>query len=176
VINLIRDCEGVRVPEGVSITLPKGMEVRITQSLGGSFTVIVQNQMMVRIEGKDADALGKKPEDAAGTTVAAEGKSLEERVWDALRTCFDPEIPHSIVDLGLVYECKLTDHPEGDKKVYIKMTLTAPGCGMGDFLKKDVENKVKALSEIRECHVEMVTDPPWDTSKINPELKPYIGL
>jgi probable FeS assembly SUF system protein SufT len=178
VITLLRDCDATRIPSGEKMVLPKGASLEVTQALGGTFTVQVDHTELVSIQGKDADALGKKPEDASPTSGDAEGKGLQERVWDQLKTCYDPEIPHNIVDLGLIYECKLSDLPAGpdQKRVDIKMTLTAPGCGMGDWLIQEVKKKLGSLSEIKECHVEMVFDPPWDRSKINPELKPYLGL
>jgi len=177
VATLIRDCEATKVPEGGKITLPKGTEVQITQSLGGTFTVITDGGFMVSIAGKDADALGKKGEDASGGSEAdSKTKSVDERVWDKLRQCYDPEIPHNIVDLGLIYNCDISDVPDAKKKVHIKMTLTAPGCGMGDWLKQDVQQKLQGVSGVGEVHIEMVFDPPWDPSKVDPELKPYLGL
>ncbi len=177
IVTLVRDCEATRIPYGDKLILHRGMQVEITQSLGGTFTVITEEGRMVSIAGKDADAIGREKEVRAGAgKEVKQEKPLEERVWDQLRKCYDPEIPHNIVDLGLVYECNISDAGDSGKNVYVKMTLTAPGCGMGDWLKRDVEEKIRSLAEIKDVKVDMVFDPPWDQSMINPKLKPYLGM
>src|ERR1044072_6956981 len=145
-INLSRDVEAAVIPVGTKVTLLKGEQAYITQSLGGSYTVVV-NGNMFRIEGKDADALGLDPTatSAGGTGRAKTQEELEKEIWNQMRTCYDPEIPVNIVDLGLIYDCHLTPLGDSDYKVDVKMTLTAPGCGMGPVLKKDVENKLLSL-------------------------------
>ena len=174
---LTRDVEAAVVPVGTKVTLQKGETAYITQSLGGSYTVIV-NGNMFRIDGKNADALGVESEvkaaTAAGGTVTQE--QLEKQVWDALKTCYDPEIPVNIVDLGLIYDCHLTAAGENNFKADVKMTLTAPGCGMGPMLAQDVQNKLLNLEPIDEANVELVWDPPWNQSMMTEAAKLQLGL
>lgn len=171
-IILNRDCAATVIPNGTPLTLPKGTGVQITQALGGTFTVITEQGFMASIAGKDADALGKEiPASVASPLSQEGGKSVEEMVWDQLRTCYDPEIPHNIVDLGLVYECKLTPAGEDGHRVNIKMTLTAPGCGMGDVLRQDVRNKILTVPGIKEANVEVVFDPPWNQGMMSKALR-----
>jgi len=171
-IVLNRDCAATAVPNGTPLILQKGTGVQITQDLGGTFTVIIEQGYMVSIAGKDADALGK--EIPASPLSQAGGKSVEEMVWVQLKTCYDPEIPHNIVDLGLIYECKLTPAGEDGHRVNIKMTLTAPGCGMGDALTQDVRNKVLMVPGVKEANVEMVFDPPWNQEMMSEVLRRYL--
>src|ERR1700682_1906458 len=143
-VELTRECEAVQVPLGSPITLEKGLEVFITQSLGGSLPVQVPPYGgLYRITGKDADALGKSAEDAA--TAATASGDLEAMIWEQLKTCYDPEIPVNIVDLGLVYGMEVKDADDGSKKVEIKMTLTAQGCGMGASIAMDARHKIMGL-------------------------------
>ena len=135
--TVARDVEAREIPSGTPITLHTGDPVIITQTLGGSFTVMTPVGFLARIDGKDADAIGE--EVAVVDAAANEGKSTEDLAWDQLRTCFDPEIPVNIVDLGLVYACALSPLPEGGQKIDVKFTLTAPGCGMGDVLREDIK-------------------------------------
>jgi probable FeS assembly SUF system protein SufT len=175
--TLTRDVEAAVVPVGTKVTLQKGETAYITQSLGGSYTVVV-NGNMFRIEDSDADALGlevqAKPAAAAAGPVTQEG--LEKQVWDALKTCYDPEIPVNIVDLGLIYDCHLTPAGENSFKADVKMTLTAPGCGMGPTLAQDVQNKLLSLEPIDEANVELVWDPPWNQSMMTEAAKLQLGL
>src|SRR5208282_1256351 len=175
--TLTRDVEAAVVPVGTKVTLQKGETAYITQSLGGSYTVVV-NGNMFRIEDSDADALGlevqAKPAAAAAGPVTQEG--LEKQVWDALKTCYDPEIPVNIVDLGLIYDCHLTPAGENSFKADVKMTLTAPGCGMGPALAQDVQNKLLSLELIDEANVELVWDPPWNQSMMTEAAKLQLGL
>jgi probable FeS assembly SUF system protein SufT len=156
--------------------LKQGEQARITQTLGGSYTVIV-NGNMFRIEGKDADALGlevaAKPV-STGAPIAQE--HLEKEIWNQLRSCYDPEIPVNIVDLGLVYDCHITPLPAGSHKVDVKMTLTAPGCGMGPTLAQDVQNKVLSLEGVDDVAVELVWDPPWNQGMMTEQAKLQLGL
>jgi probable FeS assembly SUF system protein SufT len=174
--TLTRDVEAAVVPVGTKVTLQKGGQAYVMQSLGGSYTVVV-NGNMFRIDGKDADALGlevhAKPAAATGP-VTQEG--LEKQVWDALKTCYDPEIPVNIVDLGLIYDCHLTPAGENTFKADVKMTLTAPGCGMGPMLAQDVQNKLLSLEPIDEANVELVWDPPWNQSMMTEAAKLQLGL
>jgi probable FeS assembly SUF system protein SufT len=178
-ITLDREVASVLVPHGTTLILPAGTKVQITQALGTTFTVLTDLGYMVRIAGKDADALGLEPpaEAAPEPTGAAVTKDeLEEQVWDQLRTCYDPEIPVNIVELGLVYGCKVTPHPEGGHRVDVRLTLTAPGCGMGDVLANEAENKLRALPGVREVHVELVFDPPWDLSMMPESARLALGM
>src|SRR5687768_13818861 len=161
-VTLVRDCPAAVVPVGTPVTLQKGEQAYITQSLGGAYTVVV-NGNMFRIDGKDADALGleaaAKPTNTTGQARTKE--ELEKEVWSQLKTCYDPEIPVNVVDLGLIYDCQLVTIGDGKSfKADVKMTLTAPGCGMGPVLAQDVQNKLLSVEEIDEANVELVWDPP----------------
>ena len=178
-VKLARPVEAIEIPYGTKVMLPAGTDVRITQSLGGSYTVMTDDGYMARIADKDADALGKEPTRTAEQKTAAEGpltrEGLERRVWGELETVFDPEIPVNVVDLGLVYECVVA--PLGDGfRVDVKMTLTAPGCGMGDILKEEAENKIRALPGVKEATVEMVVDPPWDPSRMSDAARLQLNM
>src|ERR1700680_1799396 len=175
-VELIRECEGVQVPAGNKMMLEKGLEAFITQSLGGTFTLQVPAYGgLFRVAGKDADALGKTPQDA-GVVSAAGGGDLEAIVWEQLRTCFDPEIPVNIVDLGLVYGMEVAPADDGAHKVEVKMTLTAQGCGMGASIALDARQKLLTVPGITEANVELVWDPPWNPQMISPEGKERLGL
>ena len=176
---LTRDVEASVVPIGTKVTLQKGEAAQITQSLGGSYTVIV-NGNMFRIAENDADALGLEVQ-AKSTPAAAPSGSLtqerlEKKVWESLKTCYDPEIPVNIVDLGLIYDCHLTPIGADNYKADVKMTLTAPGCGMGPVLAQDVQNKLVSLEPIDEANVELVWDPPWNQSMMTEAAKLQLGL
>ena len=176
-IILGRDCEAIQIPSGQKVSLSAGTRVRVTQALGGSYTVTTDQGYLVSISGKDADAIGKEVEASqAEKLTAAEGSDLEKLVWDQLKTCFDPEIPVNIVDLGLVYHCEVTPLPEGGNKVDVKFTLTAPGCGMGQVLKDDMESKILSLSGVKDVGVEVVLDPPWDQSMMSDAAKLQLGM
>ena len=173
-IDLKRDCAAVQIPAGTSATLLSGTTVHLTQTLGGSFTV-QSPEGLFRIAPQDADALGLevlKPSEVAPTAVNVD----EKLVWDTLRTCFDPEIPVNIVDLGLVYDMKLTPKPGGGAEVDVKMTLTAPGCGMGPAIAGDAQVKLLNLSGVNDAHVEIVWDPPWHHSMITEQGRKILGL
>lgn len=172
---LKRDCEAILIPAGTKITIPAGTRVTITQALGGSYTVNIQGNL-ARIDGKDADALGLTPTVTGDDSGAGAGPVDEEKVWDVLKTCYDPEIPTNIVDLGLVYECRITPLDGGGNRVSIKMTLTAPGCGMGPFIVEDVRNKVLTVPNVTEANIELVFDPPWDQSMMSDEAKLRTGM
>ncbi len=170
-ITLSRACEVREIPSGTRHVLPMGTEVRISQSLGDSYTVATARGSMYRIEGKDADALGLSVNQAA-----QQGRFSEEAVWGELRTIFDPEIPVNIADLGLIYSCVITPLQELGNRIEIKMSLTAPGCGMADVLKADVERKLSRLPGVKEVSVEVVFDPPWDASRMSEAAKLQLGL
>jgi probable FeS assembly SUF system protein SufT len=177
VIELKRDCEATQVPYGGVQVLPAGSRVRITQSLGGSYTVTTEQGAMMRIEANNADALGLAPD--AKQAQAAEAAPVpfsEKLVWDRLKTVFDPEIPVNIVDLGLVYSCLITPAETGGYKIEIKMAMTAPGCGMGDVLRADIERKLSQLPEVRQVRAEIVFDPPWTPGRMSDAAKLQLGL
>jgi len=174
-VQLARDCEVVQIPVGNTVVLPAGTHVDITQTLGGTYTVHAMGGLF-RVAGKDADALGISAEASAAAETKAQGTLDEKDVWDVLRTCFDPEIPVNIVDLGLVYDMAIEPMPEGGKKVFVKMTLTAPGCGMGPAIASDAQGKILALPEVRDASVEIVWDPQWHPSMVSAEGKKVLGL
>lgn len=172
---LKRDCDAVLIPAGTKITIPAGTRVTITQALGGSYTVNIQGNL-ARIDGKDADALGLTPTASNDDSNAAGGPVDEKQVWAVLKTCYDPEIPTNIVDLGLVYECIIAPIDGGGNRVNVRMTLTAPGCGMGPFIVEDVRNKVLTVPNVTEANIELVFDPPWDQSMMSEEAKLRTGM
>ena len=173
--TLERDLEVTAIPYGEKVPLKKGSTLFVMQALGGSFTAMSDQGYMVRIEGKDADAIGETVQ--AGPTVEElRSKPLSELVWDQLRTCYDPEIPVNIVDLGLVYSSEVTPLDTGGNKVSVRFSLTAPGCGMGDVLKRDSEQKVAALPGVSEADVQSAFDPPWDQSRMSEAARLQLGL
>jgi probable FeS assembly SUF system protein SufT len=174
-ITLNRDCEAIEIPSGTSSKLAAGTVVRVMQSLGSSYTVASDRGGMYRIDAKDADALGlsaalpkeKEPQ---------QGSVTEQMVRDELKTVFDPEIPVNIVDLGLVYSAEVTPRERGGKKVGVKMSMTAPGCGMANVLKADVEGKLSRLPDVQEVEVEVVFDPPWHPGRMSDAAKLQLGF
>jgi probable FeS assembly SUF system protein SufT len=156
-----------------------GEPVVITQALGGSYTVVIHGNM-ARVDARDADALGKEPVAAVTTDAPAavpdNSSVTEEQVLDKLRTCYDPEIPVNIVDLGLIYDLQIQPLPAGGNRVEIKMTLTAPGCGMGPVLQQDVEAKVSAIPGVREAGVFLVWDPPWNREMLSDAARLELGM
>ncbi|MEX0734619.1 MAG: putative Fe-S cluster assembly protein SufT [Steroidobacteraceae bacterium] len=170
-----RDVRAVIVPAGVEVKLKTGSVGYVTQSLGGSFTVYVEGNLF-RIAGSDGDAIGKEPLRAPELPPGATDDDVNRIVWDQLRTCFDPEIPINIVDLGLVYDCRITANPDGTRNVAVKMTLTAPGCGMGEVLVADVRDKLLMIPTVRQADVELVFDPPWNQSKMSEAARLQTGM
>ena len=170
-----RDCAAVMVPQGESVTLPAGQNGYITQALGGSFTVFVDGNLF-RIDGKDADAIGKEMPEPLTLPDGAGDEAVEKLVWQQLRTCYDPEIPVNIVDLGLVYGCEIENSGDGLRKVSVSMTLTAPGCGMGDILVEDVRTKIEAVPTVAEADVELTFDPPWNQTMMSDVAKLETGM
>jgi probable FeS assembly SUF system protein SufT len=174
--ELARDCEAVQIPHGAEVTLPKGTPVDITQTLGGTFTVHAHG-VLYRIAGKDADALGLQPPvDEKKSAVVVPAEVDEKQVWEILRTCYDPEIPVNIVDLGLVYDLAIDKLPSNNSRVQVKMTLTAPGCGMGGVIAGDAQQKILSLDGVEEANVEVVWDPPWHQSMISEQGRRVLGL
>jgi probable FeS assembly SUF system protein SufT len=173
--TLERDCAAVMVPQGESVTLPAGQIGYITQALGGSFTVYVEGNLF-RIAGNDADALGKEPPPPIELAADASDEDVEKLVWEQLRTVFDPEIPINVVELGLVYDVAIDALADGTRKVYVKLTLTAPGCGMGDILVDDVRTKLELIPTVTEADVDLVFDPPWNHSMMSDAAKLETGM
>ncbi len=174
-VRFERDCAAVLVPQGDAVTLPAGTIGYITQSLGGSWTVFVEGNLM-RIAGEDADAIGKEQPAPIELPEGASDDDVETLVWSQLRTCFDPEIPVNIVELGLVYSAEISRLEDGQRKVDVTMTLTAPGCGMGDILVEDVRSKIELIPTVVEADVEMVFDPPWNRTMMSDVARLETGL
>ena len=174
-VRFERDCAAVLVPQGDEVTLPAGTIGYITQSLGGSWTVFVEGNLM-RIAGEDADAIGKEQPEPIELSDDAGDEDVEALVWRQLRTCFDPEIPVNIVELGLVYSAEISHLEDGQRKVDITMTLTAPGCGMGDILVEDVRSKIELIPTVAEADVEMVFDPPWNQTMMSDVARLETGM
>ena len=183
-VRLSRDLEVVQIPEGYQVRLARGTEVRVMQALGDTFTVMTEYGTMVRIAGKDAEAIGEtvkaesytQPVQPGTSDEALTADTVKEHVWTALRGVYDPEIPVNVVELGLVYNNDVTPIPEGGYKVDIKMTLTAPGCGMGDVLKEDAARRIRAIPQVKVVNVQMVVDPPWGASMMSEAAKLQLGL
>lgn len=172
-VKLTRDVNVVLVPLGNTTTLSKDTGVVITQSLGGAYTITTAGSMY-RIDSKDADALGKT--NLTFTLAENENIALEDKIWNLLRTCYDPEIPVNIVDLGLVYGIDITPNIDDKYNVIIRMTLTAPGCGMGPIIAADAKEKVLSLPEVNSAEIELIFDPPWDRSMMSDQAKLELGL
>jgi len=173
-IALNRDCEAIEIPAGTRTTLPAGTVVRVMQSRGGSHTVSSNFGAMYRVDAKDSDALGVTT--PASALNVPGGPLTEQMVIDQLKTVFDPEIPVNIVDLGLVYGCAITALQDKDKRIDVKMSMTAPGCGMGNVLKADVEGKLSSLPQVKEVHVDIIFDPPWNPSRMSDAARLQLGL
>jgi len=169
-----RECEAKLVPAGTPIMIPKDTFVTITQALGGTFTVAV-NGNLARVDGKDADALGKTLKQTDFET-PTDGSVNENQVWEALRQCYDPEIPVNVVELGLIYKCEIEKTDTNKNRVNIDMTLTAPGCGMGPSMVEDVKRKVEQVPNVDEVQVNLVFDPPWNNDMLSDEAKLQLGM
>jgi probable FeS assembly SUF system protein SufT len=174
-VTLQRDVEAIMVPAGIPVTLRTGKTGFITQALGGSFTVYVEGNLF-RIAGKDAEALGKEPMVSPELPPNATDEDVKQLVWEQMRSCYDPEIPINIVELGLVYTCEINHTPEGERVADIKMTLTAPGCGMGEVLVQDVKDKVELVPTVARADVELVFDPPWNQTMMSEAARLQTGM
>ena len=173
---LLRDCEAIRIPSGETFTLKKGVRVVVTQALGGSYTVAT-DEGLARITDANVDALGIKPPQPVPAQSAPSTEKVEEQaVWAQLKTCYDPEIPVNIVDLGLVYDCTVEQPESQPAKVNVKMTLTAPGCGMGPTIAAEARAKIESVPGVGEAAVELVWDPPWNQAMISEAGKMKLGL
>jgi probable FeS assembly SUF system protein SufT len=171
-LELKHDCDAIEIPSGRPHLLPTGTRVKVMQNLGNTYTVVTDLGQMLRIDAKDVDALGVTSSQPAE---APASEFSEKLVWDQLKTIYDPEIPVNIVDLGLIYSCDIT-HTEERYKIDVKMSLTAPGCGMADVLRVDVESRLAKLPQVKEVHVEVVFDPPWQPSRMSEAAKLQLGL
>ena len=181
-ITLTRDVEAVIVPAGDKVTLAKGERAYLFQSLGDSHTIVV-NGNTFRIDGKDTDALGLQqaqkaaaPAPPASSDKPVTQEDLEKQAWDAMRSCYDPEIPVNIVDLGLIYDLTISKLGDNAFQADVKMTLTAPGCGMGPMIAQDVQNRLLSLDAVEEANVELVWDPPWNQAMMSEAAKLQLGL
>jgi probable FeS assembly SUF system protein SufT len=176
--TLSRDTEAIQIPSGEKMTLVAGTQGVVTQTLGGSYTVATPHGLS-RIAEKDLDALGlEKPASSNGAPgkTASGGPVDEKAVWEQLKQCFDPEIPVNIVDLGLVYDCRLTKKDDGGTRVEVKMTLTAPGCGMGPAIAHDAQSKILSIDGVDEADVQLVWDPPWNQNMISEAGRMKLGM
>jgi probable FeS assembly SUF system protein SufT len=179
-LELKREVDAVQIPSGDLIKLPQGLKVIITQSLGGAYTVATDFGL-ARISAPDADALGidpaaaKKDDSSTSSNVPADATDLEGEVWAQLRNVYDPEIPVNIVDLGLVYDCRV-EETDGKKRAVVKMTLTAPGCGMGPTIAADAQGRIMTIEDIDDAAVELVWDPAWNQGMISVEGKMKLGM
>jgi len=185
VVTFGRDCEGTQIPYGNKVTVTKGTEAYVGQTLGGNVTLQVPSLGLVQVLSKDADALlkdGIQLTASSGSTksAATEGpvdeKTVEKDIWETLKTCYDPEIPVNIVDLGLVYDVKLTSMPSSGSRVDVKMTLTAMGCGMGPAIAAQARDKILTVPGVSEADVQIVWDPPWNQSMITEAGKKRLGI
>jgi probable FeS assembly SUF system protein SufT len=170
-----REVRAVVVPAGVETQLKTGQVGYITQALGGSFTVYVDGNLF-RIAGEDADAIGKEPVKAPELPPGATEENVRNLAWEQMKSCYDPEIPINIVELGLVYDCDVTANEDGTRTVSVRLTLTAPGCGMGDVLVSDVKDKIGRIPTVREAQVELVFDPPWNQSMMSEAARLQTGM
>jgi len=174
-IELKRACKATEIPSGIERVLPAGSPVRISQVLGTSYTVVSDVGYLCRIDASDADALGLTP-GADGEKKTPDGPFHEQMVWDQLKSVYDPEIPVNIVDLGLIYSCEIAPHDQGGRRIDVKMSMTAPGCGMGNVLKADVERKLAQLPEVKEVKVQVVFDPPWHPGRMSEAARLQLGM
>ena len=170
-----RDVEAVMVPSGQSITLKPGLAGYITQALGGSFTLYIEGNLY-RISGEQADAIGKEITRPPTLPPNATEDDVRELAWEQMRGCYDPEIPINIVDLGLVYECKVTPNEDQTRTLNVSMTLTAPGCGMGEVLVQDVKEKLSAIPTVKAVDVELTFDPPWNQTMMSEAARLQTGM
>ena len=174
-ITLSRECPAVIIPAGEEVTLPEGTIGSLTQALGGSFTLYIEGNLF-QIAGVDADALGKEPTKPPVVPPNATKEDFESLIWEQLRTCYDPEIPINIVDLGLVYRCEIEHTDAGQRIVEVDMTLTAPGCGMGEIIMADVRQKIEIVPTVERADVELVFDPPWNQAMMSEVARLEAGL
>jgi probable FeS assembly SUF system protein SufT len=175
-ITLSRECDALEIPSGEPMKLPAGTGVRVMQFAGSSYTITSEHGMF-RIDVKDADALGLTPPNGSQAAPQQDTRPFsEDLVWEQLKTVYDPEIPVNIADLGLIYVCTALPVQGGGHRIDIKMSMTAPGCGMGNVLKADVESKLARLPDVKEVHVEIVFDPPWGPDRMSEAARLQLGF
>ncbi len=174
-VTLSRDVTAIIIPAGEPVSLREGTSGFITQALGGSFTIYIEGNLF-HISGADADALGKEPVLPPPIPENATDQDIEDVIWEQLKTCYDPEIPINIVDLGLIYRCDVTQLPDGQRSVSVDMTLTAPGCGMGEILVQDAQEKIAVIPTVSDVDVQLVFDPPWNQAMMSEEARLQTGL
>lgn len=170
-----REVDAVMVPSGHAIKLQPGLAGFISQALGGSFTLYIEGNLY-RLAGSNADAIGKEPMEVPELPPNATENDVRDLAWKQMKTCYDPEIPINVVDLGLIYECTVTPNEDGSRHLEVKMTLTAPGCGMGDVLVQDVRDKLEQIPTVRDARVELVFDPPWRREMMSPAAQLQTGM
>ena len=178
-IVLTQPCRAAKVPSGDEIVLAAGTQIWLTQSLGGSYTAMTDHGHVVHIDGDVGRQLGFPPAEGPRDSRESAGSphtSVEEQVWNKLRTCFDPEIPVNIVDLGLIYDCQVDPLAAGGHRIAVKFTLTAQGCGMGEVLRADIRSKLLSIVDVREVSVDLVWDPPWNQGRISESAKHVLGI
>ena len=175
VISLLRDCDVISVPYGEKHILKQGTEVQLMQAMGGSYTVYT-SEGMFRISGINADSIGRKPEPLPSIPENISDSEFESKVWDQMKTVYDPEIPINVVDLGLIYNCEVKKDDQDDYCVSVDMTLTAPGCGMADVLVEDIKERIELLPKIKVVNVELVLDPPWSMEMMSEAARLEAGL
>ena len=173
-IKVSRDCDAILIPGGEKVVLVEGTHIRITQALGGDYTVYV-NGNLLKVSGKDSDAIGIKKDVTKENVLEKNTEVNEDRIWEVLKTCYDPEIPVNIVDLGLIYDMKLDKNIEGIT-INIKMTLTAPGCGMGPVIAQDVEDKLMDLATVKHVIVDLVWEPVWNQAMMTDAARLELGM
>ncbi len=178
-IEVERDVEATVIPSGDEVNVAEGTKVMINQELGDQYTLRTQRGHLVRIEAKDADAIGRQPpsdDDGGEGTDAETDGPIEDRVWDKLGQVYDPEIPIDVTELGLIYECEVEENEEDNYDVRVEMTLTAPGCGMGDVMAQDAKKKVESLPDVDVCDIEVVFNPPWTPDRMSDEARLELGM
>jgi probable FeS assembly SUF system protein SufT len=175
-IELVRDCQAEQIPLGTIVTIRQGTVAVITQALGNTYTIRLPNGGLYRIAGQDADALGKDRQSVTTTSSLHGGSITEDMVWAQLREVYDPEIPINVVDLGLIYDLQVQPQPDGESKVFVQMTLTAQGCGMGPSIARDAQRRIEILPGVTEAEVLVVWDPPWHPDMMSPEGKKKLGV
>ncbi|MDN5869917.1 MAG: putative Fe-S cluster assembly protein SufT [Nitrococcus sp.] len=174
-VTFLRDCEVALVPSGETGIIPKGSEGAITQALGGSYTINLWANLF-RVDGSNADAIGREPDPPPTLPDLATDEDVEKTIWEQLQLCYDPEIPVNVVELGLVYECDIQKLAEDRRRVHIRMTLTAPSCGMGDILAYDVKTKVSRVPTVADAEIEIVLDPPWTQDMMSEAAQLETGM
>lgn len=175
-VTAVKDCPGVMVPMGTEVIIPEGTEVQITQAMGGSVTVHIGGNL-VRVDASDVGCLGLDSNDFVSSLPEnPSDEEFEKIAWEQLKTCFDPEIPINIVDLGLIYKCEIETNGTGKRDIDVNLSLTAPGCGMGDILLDDVNSKLSMIPTCGEIHAELVFDPPWGPEMMSDEARLQTGM